>query len=187
MSLHPGNIVVTGTPGANLKLAAELLTAGGYQILWPGQDLSFKADKEFFDKNGCNPILHNMLRCLFTQREDLNYPMSFCDFYPDLKPSVEDYVARFSATSPIAFVGLLVGPYMDLFKEVAKQAVVVEASREDDVEALRRLCGLTVPSELDDKLLDRVLARLRSQLSGFSKSSLWLDKQMVDQLRRLYA
>jgi hypothetical protein len=94
-------------------------------------------------------------------------------------------VAEFSKFHPIAFVDVLIAPYLDLFRPFSNNVVFVRASYDEDVKAIRDACNL-IPSDIEIKIRDIALNRAEERLKSFD-TVLELDVKELSKLEKTVA
>lgn len=187
--LTPGqHVIVTGTPGAELRSAIPILRKAGYRFLHDDQ-IYAKDRKEynFFVETGRNQELLNVFKGspFSLVSGTTQYPMQFFDYYSSATVlKLGDFVDKFSRFHPIAFVDVLIAPYLDLFRPFANNVVFIKADVEADLQAIRAWCNL-VPSDIEVKIRDIALNRADERLKLF-EAVLELDVQDISKLEEIY-
>jgi hypothetical protein len=179
------NLIVTGTPGADLSQAIPILRRAGYRFLHDKQLYTKnRIEHDFFVETCRNKELVVLLSSIFSG--ETAYPMQFIQYYSqDVVQRLRAFVAEFSKFHPIAFVDVLIAPYLDLFRPFSNNVVFVRASYDEDVKAIRAACKL-IPSDIEIKIRDIALNRAEERLKSFD-TVLELDVKELSKLEKTVA
>lgn len=174
LEVHPKNVIVTGSPGAELSKLALLLEQQGWLVSYPGQDLDI-FDGLRFKRHGFNVEVARIHESMDPAATDA-FAEYLPDYYETPYPGPEELVAQFKG-KPAVFSGYTIAPRLDMWRSVADIVIAVMASPEEDKQ---RLLSYKVPEGLLDTIRDYQVSKLSGHLKLFSKVFTMTNAEVKD-------
>ena len=146
------HIIVAGSPGALLHIAARYLKVRGFAVTWPGQDLTTSGAADLLSY-GMNVELQRMSSQILWQQGSMSLHDKLPRWYDPPYPGPAEYLEKFDQPAVIADSRL--PPFLALWEPYVDNVIDVQATPEEDVATIKRWWG----GNFDDNYLTRVATR----------------------------
>ena len=174
LEVHPKNVIVTGTMGANLSKVALLLEQQGWLVSYPGQDLDV-SDGARYKRWGFN-IEIDRIHQVLDEDNSFIFSDNLPDYYDIPYPGPREYIDQFKSR-PAVISSHCMAPRLDMWREVAAIVVEVKASQEEDKKGY---LGYKVPESLIETIRDYQLNKLAGHLKLFPKVFTMTNAEVKD-------
>ena len=162
LEVHPKNVIVTGSPGADLSVVALLLKGQGWIVSYSEQDLEVW-DARKYDRYGFNVEVDRIHETLGERHS------RFSDCIPDYHdtpyPGPREFILEFKG-QPAVISSYCIAPRLDIWRPAADIVVNVRASEREDTQ---KLAQLKVPETIQSQIRNHQLSKLDSHLKLFPK------------------
>ena len=174
LEVHPKNVIVTGTMGANLSKVALLLEQQGWLVSYPGQDLDV-SDGARYKRWGFN-IEIDRIHQVLDEDNSFSFSDNLPDYYDIPYPGPREYIDQFKGR-PAVISSHCMAPRLDMWREVAAIVVEVKASQEEDKKSY---LSYKVPESLTETIRDYQLNKLAGHLKLFPKVFTMTNAEVKD-------
>jgi len=173
LEVHPKNVIVTGSPGAELSKLALLLVRQGWRCTYEGQDLEV-FDGRRYERFGFNievDRIHEMLG-----ESNSRFSRSIPEYFEPTYPGPLEFVSNFKG-APVVISSHCIAPRLDAWVPAADIVVHVQASELEDMQSL---ASSGVPEGLRPEIRDHQLNKLAGHLKLFPKVFTMTNAEVKD-------
>tara|TARA_R110000824_G_scaffold31910_1_gene103550 strand:- start:91 stop:666 length:576 start_codon:yes stop_codon:yes gene_type:complete len=173
LEVHPKNVIVTGTVGAEISAVALLLVRQGWRCTYEGQDLEV-FDGRNYERYGFNievDRIHEMLG-----ERNSRFSKSIPDYFEPTYPGPLEFVSNFKG-APAVISSHCIAPRLDAWVPAADIVVCVQAS---ELEGMQSLASSGVPEGLRSEIRDHQLNKLAEHLKLFPKVFTMTNAEVKD-------
>lgn len=163
LEVHPKNVIVTGSQGADISRVSLLLEQQGWLVSYPGQDLDV-FDGARYKRWGFNVEVDRIHQALDGDNT-ANFSDNLPDYYDIPYPGPREYIAQFEGRAAV-ISSYCIAPRLDMWKAVSDIVVEVKASQEEDKKSY---LSYKVPESLIETIRDYQLNKLSTHLKLFPK------------------
>lgn len=174
LEVHPKNVIVTGSQGADLSRVALLLEQQGWLVSYPGQDLDV-FDGASYRRYGFNIEIARIHEVL-DGGDTANFSENLPDFYDVPYPGPKEYISKFKG-KPAVISSHCIAPWLDMWRSASDIVVEVKASAEEDKAAF---LSYKVPEARVGTIQDYQLNKLRTHLKLFPKVFTMTNAEVKD-------
>ena len=157
------HIIVAGTPGALLGLAAGVLMKSGLSVLWPDQDTDI-TDGEMLLRYSLNVEVHNMHKDLLHSLNHSWLSAKMPKYFEAPYPGPAEYLSKFN--TPAVIGATLLPPFIEIWSPHVDIVIDIRASAEEDIDALKQWSHNSLDDAYIAKVAEHYNTRYRSQLAA---------------------
>lgn len=180
MTVHPKNIIVSGTPGAWSNLCAKLLRQQGWLVTWPDQDIDVRDGNRYLSANSQNIEVENIHRCIESSHDISRFSRALPAYYDTPYPGPVEFISNFQG-HPVVVSGTCIAPCLDMWAPVSDIVVDIQATLDEDIAALRDGSNNQIPEELLPNIRQHQVDKYRDHLKLFSKVFTISNAEVKDQ------
>lgn len=167
MSLIEKRLIVTGTPGAWFHAINRKLTAEGWAVVWPGQDLDIMNGRRYLEANFQNIEVYNIIYQICDSNKTTPWSDNLPRFYDSPYPGPKEFVAKFNG--PVLISSIYLAAFLDIWAPVCQVVVDVSASEGEDLQTLKTWTYGKINDTKLKAIREHHLSRYNEHLKLFSK------------------